>query len=269
MKLSLMTWDIARDAPLDEILALGKGIGLPGVEFRAGAGMRHGVEIERTPAERAEIRRRMSDAGVAVAGIATGCEFHFADPSRRREEADRAKRHVDLAADLGAPQIRVFANDLPEGHTREEIVGWVAECLREVGLHGEKQGVRVNLELHGKFRDPVLCLGAVERSACRNVGIVYNSNVQDIQGGSIREAFGLVAPRVRHVHLHEFGGDAGFPYPELFGLLVAAGYDGWCSCEVARLDLKSFLSVYQACFEAYLQIARAKAKVAARKRRVP
>ncbi|MEK7270507.1 MAG: sugar phosphate isomerase/epimerase family protein [Planctomycetota bacterium] len=258
MKLSLMTWDIAKESTLDEILAASKSAGIEGFEFRGGASQKHGVELTRTPAERAEIRKKVADAGFQVAGIATGCEFHFADPAKRREQLDLAKRYADLAADIGAMQIRVFSNDLPEGHSRDAIVGWTADCLRELAEHGSKRGVRANLELHGKFMEPELCVGAVTKCNHPNAGIVYNSVNRDIENGSIRKVLEQVWPLVRHVHVHEFGSDAKFPYMELVEWMLRKNYDGWCSIEVARLNLKSFLSIYRCGFDAYVQIAKSR-----------
>ena len=57
-------------------------------------------------------------AGLSVSGTAIGNTFtHPPGPARDREIA-YTKLWIDRAADMGAPTIRIFAGDAPEGHDR-------------------------------------------------------------------------------------------------------------------------------------------------------
>lgn len=105
MKLSLLTYSIARSWSLSKIVGAAQAFGFAGIEFRAEADHQHGVEIERTKAERRRIRDQIEDAYLEVACIGTSSRFESPDPAERRAMIDRTKQFVELASDLGCPRI--------------------------------------------------------------------------------------------------------------------------------------------------------------------
>ena len=72
MKLSLLSFNIARHLELPDMLSLAKEKGFEGVEFRADAQHMHGVELDASPDRRAEIKKMCEDSGLAVAWQAPG-----------------------------------------------------------------------------------------------------------------------------------------------------------------------------------------------------
>jgi sugar phosphate isomerase/epimerase len=251
MKLSLLTYNLARRWELPKILENARACGFAGVELRAEAGHAHGVELERTPEERREIRDRVEDAYLEVACIGIGTRFESPDPAQRQTMIDRTKRYVELAADVGCRRVRVFGNVIPEGVRRDACVAYVGESLRTLGEFAEPFGVDVLLEMHGQFNFWGFALGAVETAAHPRIALVYNCDQRDLVGGSVAATYSRVRRWIRHVHLHEL--TRGYPYPELFALLRADGYDGYLSSEV-EIEVptsEQYLALYAALCRAW------------------
>lgn len=230
MKLSLLTFNIASEWPLDQIIQVCKNCGYAAIEFRAEASHKHGVELEATPAQRKEIKYKLEDAYLAASGVSVGCRFESPDPAERQKMIDRSKRFIELAHDIDAPHLRVFGNDIPATVDRDECVKYVGESLRILGEFAVPYGITIGLEMHGQFNFWKYALRAVEIANHPRVAIVYNCDNRDINGGSIAAVYSHVRHRIRHIHMHDFPGP--YPYRELFGLLIKDGYQGYLSAEI-------------------------------------
>lgn len=251
MKLALLTYNLARTWDLDRIIKASKDFGFAGVELRVEANHAHGVELECTSEERREIRNRFEDAYLEVAGLGTSSRFEYPDPAERQKVIERTKRYVELAADLGAKRIRVFGNDIPASIRRDDCVRYVGESLAKLGEFAEPYGVDVLLEMHGQFNYWGFARTAVEIANHPRVAIVYNCDPRDIVAGSVAATYSQVRGWIRHVHMHSFVGP--YPYPELFALLRADGYDGYFSSEVDQETptVEHFLGTYANLFRAW------------------
>lgn len=246
MKLCLLTYNIARDFTLPQLIEVAKRTGFAALEFRADAGHQHGVELERTKQERRDIRRQLEDAYLDAAGVGTGCRFESPDPEQRRQQVDLARRYIELARDIGATRVRVFGNDIPKEVEREDCIRYVGDSLRELGEFGETADVDVLLEMHGQFNFWKFALGAVRHAAHPSVGIVYNCDHRDLVAGSVWPTYSHVRKQIRHVHMHDFErGMPPFPYKELFQLLRRDGYTGYLSAELSPSgDPERVLALY-------------------------
>jgi len=249
MKLSLLTYQLGKDFELDELLAVCARYGYKGVECRAELGHKHGIELDTTPRQRAEIKARFEDSPVELAGISTSCRFESLDPAERRQHVDTAKRFVDLAADVGAPRVRVFGNAFPEGSDKNEVVENVGNCLREIGEHAEGSGVDCNLEMHGDFYYWKYALRSVQIADHDRIGIVYNCDSRETRWSPIGEFLGPVAPYLRHIHTHNLE-DPRYPYGELFRILKNMGYHEFMSIEGGGSDdAERVIAIYARLFE--------------------
>ena len=106
-------------------------------------------------------KRRAFDLGLAISGTGIRNDFATADPEKRKADVALAKRWIETAADMGAPVIRVFAGNLPEGHLWEDAGVWLADCLHECAEHGAQHGVIVGVQNHGgmlKSADEVITI---------------------------------------------------------------------------------------------------------------
>jgi sugar phosphate isomerase/epimerase len=252
VKLSLLTYNLAREWDLTKLAVVARVNGFAGLEFRAEAGHQHGVELERTADERRAIRDRLEDAYLEAVCIGTGCRYESPDLAQRQAMIDRTKRFVELAHDIGCRRVRVFGNNIPAGVRRDDCVSYVAESLRALGEFASEYGVDVLLEMHGQFNYWGFARTAVDLANHPRVALVYNCDRKDLVAGSVATTYGQVRQHVRHVHLHEL--TSGFPYPELFALLRADGYDGYLSSEVEAADALSreqYFATYAALIRAW------------------
>ncbi len=248
MKLSLLTYLLGKDYTLDQLLKICARYGYRGVECRAQLGHKHGIELETSAEERAAIKTRFAASPVKLVGISTGCKFEFAEKERVRENIEMAKRFVDLAADVGAQQIRVFGNAFPEGADKDRVVEQVGKSLREIGEHAEKSGIDCNLEMHGDFYYWKYTLRAVEIADHPRVGIVYNCDARETKWGPIGTSINPVAPYLRHIHMHNLERDD-YPYPEFFRILKDIGYAGYLSLECREsADPERCIAIYAKLF---------------------
>ena len=87
-------------------------------------------------------------------------DFTTADKAVRAEGVRRIKTWIEVAAKLGAPTVRAFADSQPPfknwqeasgNAAREDVEAWMADALRECAEHGEKFGVIVAVQNHGDF----------------------------------------------------------------------------------------------------------------------
>lgn len=127
MKPSWMTYGVLKDLPRAQLLDLLAANGFAGVEYRTDLRHGHGVEVSLDPAQRRQVVADTAARGLQIVSVATGNSFHHTDSAVRRQHVDEAKARIDLAADLGAPRVRVFGNNFPEAVPREQTIAQVAE----------------------------------------------------------------------------------------------------------------------------------------------
>ena len=116
MKYSFMTFSCP-DLTLGETLALAKKYGYDGIEPRLDAKHKHGIEATLDAAGREAARKQAQESGVAICCLATSCIF--ARPDSHADMVRDALARIDLAADVGAPCIRVFGGSIPKDSSRE------------------------------------------------------------------------------------------------------------------------------------------------------
>jgi sugar phosphate isomerase/epimerase len=106
------------------------------------------------------LKRHAFDLGLSFSGTGVRNDFTTADKNVRAEGVQRIKTWIEVAAKLGAPVVRAFADSqapyknwqAASGNTSREIVEtWMADALRECAEHGKKFGVIVAVQNHGDF----------------------------------------------------------------------------------------------------------------------
>ena len=120
------------------------------------------------------LKRHAFDLGLGISGTGVRNDFTAADQKLRAEGVQRVKTWIEVAAKLGAPVIRAFADSQPPFESwrqaagdapREVVEAWVADSLRECAEHGSKFGVIVGVQNHGDF----ITTGAEHRSLLQRV----------------------------------------------------------------------------------------------------
>ena len=241
LKLSYMSFSCP-EASLDEFIGYAKTYDYEGVEPRAEAKHNHGVEVDASPAKRAEIKKAFQDAGIVCACVATSRKYAIADQAARNESIELTKKLVDLAADVGSTRIRVFGGMPPEGMSMPDAIKTVGESLAQVGPHAVERGVSVCLETHDGFSRADDCAAAIKLADSPAVAANWDIMHPYTKGMTIDEAHDALKGLIRHCHIHDGNytdgkpklammGEGEIPYPRAVELLEADGFDGYLSGE--------------------------------------
>lgn len=223
---------------VDEVRALD----LDGVDFNA----RSFPSDDRD--ELLALKRRCVRLGLPVACLSISNDFGLAG-ERLREQVAMAKRWIDHALLLGAPQVRVFAGTRQPGEEERVTAGRCVDALAEVARYGHERGVLVSLQNHNHgalARSGATVLRFV-RAAAPYLGHVWDtgqyvaspgaSGVLDPHGfpateelyESLRQTVHLATHVRCKVYKIETGAEELLDYPRIFGILRATGYNGFCS----------------------------------------
>lgn len=216
-------------------------------------------------------RRELTDAGFAVAGLASSVRFDAPIAEELREQIEIGRRYIDLCAALGGAFIRVFGDVLPQdnGAARSSTIRQIAEGLAVLGESAVKQGMAILLETHGDFSASPLCVEAMQVCNHPGVGLVWDTHHPwRFHGEPLAETWDRLHPWVRHVHWKDSvslperdvtadadeaasaarqlmrghqhadyvlfrGGE--FPALECMRLLLAGNYSGWHTLEWEKM----------------------------------
>jgi sugar phosphate isomerase/epimerase len=107
-----------------------------------------------------ELKRKAFDLGLGISGTGVGNNFTVADQAARANDVARIKKWVEVAAKLGAPVVRVFADTqmraqtwetVSKGATRGQVEEWIARDIRTCAEHAANFGVIIGVQNHGDF----------------------------------------------------------------------------------------------------------------------
>jgi sugar phosphate isomerase/epimerase len=201
-------------------------------DFRvAGAELQDIHFPETRPAYLARLRRTAGDLGLALIGIGVHNDFGRAETTWRQSEIVKVRQWIEVAAEIGAGHVRVFAGH-PEGSATERWPAMIA-ALRDTAAYAAAAGVRLVLENEAGFtpsaREHLRIVDEVGSPALRPL----------LDTGNYRDGWPSVertAPRAAHVHAKFWrvapdGAEPTMDYPALLAGLRRRGYDGWISFE--------------------------------------
>ena len=149
MRIGLVTYNLAKEWDLETVIKNCEEAQFEGVELRATHA--HGVEVDLTPEQRADVKRRFDDSPVKLCQLGSAFEFHSKDPETVRRNIEGPKEYVKLARDVGAPGIKVRPNGLQTkyGVPVEKTLEQIGTSLRECGEFAKDYGVQIRVEVHG------------------------------------------------------------------------------------------------------------------------
>ena len=80
-------------------------------------------------------------------------DFANPDPVKRAADVKHVKEWVDVAVKLGAPVLRIFSGNIPEGYENrwDEVAKYMAASIKECVDYAEKKGVMIGVQNHGDF----------------------------------------------------------------------------------------------------------------------
>ncbi len=249
MKLGLVTYNMAKDWDVPTIIENCTATGFQGVELRTTHA--HNVEVDLSRSERQEVRKQFEDSPIELAGLGSAFDYHSPDAEEVRENIDGTKEYAQLAADVGAPGVKVRPNGLPDKVPVEETLTQIGLSLRECGEFASDLGVQIRLEVHGRETSHLPHIRRImDITDHDNVFVCWNSNPGEVEDGSVKNNFDLVKEWIQLVHINELHRRE-YPWRELFGLLKASGYDGYTLAEIPESsDPVRMLNYYRALWEA-------------------
>ena len=194
--------------------------------------------------ERARLRRRAKDAGVAISAIGGHISLVEADPDVRQANLDYALGCVDLAADVGAEVDHLFSGMTPEGVPQEKAWDWLVDGAAQCIERGQAVGVTVGFEpVATQF---VCTVGGLQRlmEALEplELHVNYDASHYQVHGDDPVESVRTFGDRIAHVHVkdakgtpeaYEFSplGQGDINFPGMISALREIGYDGFLSVE--------------------------------------
>src|SRR5207249_7308566 len=107
-----------------------------------------------------DFKRRAFQLGIGISGTGVRNNFTTSDKAVRAAAVQHIKEWVPVAARLGAPVMRVFADtqmramtwkDVAKGFTRQQVQDWIVEALSDCAEQGKKYGVIIGVQNHGDF----------------------------------------------------------------------------------------------------------------------
>ncbi|GHT11327.1 xylose isomerase [Bacteroidia bacterium] len=135
---------------LDDLLESAAEIGFEGVDLTG----YYFPEYPKVPTNEYiyHIKHKAFDLGLEICGSGVRNNFAQADPQAREAAKKHVKEWVQVAAKLGGQTLRIFSgNDIPQGHSREEVFGWIVDCVKECAEYAGQQGIVLAIQNHDDF----------------------------------------------------------------------------------------------------------------------
>jgi sugar phosphate isomerase/epimerase len=243
MKLSFSTL-ACPDWTLPQIIAIASAAGYDGIELRF---VENEDSLWKLPVfrgkELAAAKRSFSDHGLTISCLDTSCRFHSPDADERARWLTEGERMAELAAELGAPGMRVFGDTIQPGADRASTRSWIADSIRKLAENTGPKGIEVWLETHGDFATASETAAILAEAGCAQTGAIWDpANCFLESGERPQEGAARLVASIRHIHIkdlrqiHEgwrpvLAGDGDFPLPEVRTALQQLGYDRFVSFE--------------------------------------
>lgn len=195
---------------------------------------------------RSELRSRALATGVTIGCLSPYVkDLALRDPRLRAAAVETLRRYVELAVELGCPNIRILAGREVSAADRPAYLPRLVESLRHVADVAAPANVSLVIENHMDTmaitaRETTEILQAVNHPA---MGIIYDQgNLLFSNAEGPKEAIELQGPYIRHVHVkdHIFRdgrkavrvlGEGEIPWEEILGLLRGIAYNGYYCVE--------------------------------------
>lgn len=204
-----------------------------------------------------QLKNHAHRRGLTISGTAIRNNFCLPPGDERDRELERVSRWLQHASVLGAPVMRVFAGDPPDGGLSRAI-DWVADSIKSLLDPASQNGVILALENHGAFTSRAEHLLAIREAIGEHPWFGFN-----LDTGNFREspyqAIRQVAPYAVNVQLKveildSRGQKVPADLPRIADILKEADYRGWVALEyegerAPRQEIPHYVQVLQSLFE--------------------
>jgi sugar phosphate isomerase/epimerase len=181
------------------------------------------------------VKKRAFLAGLDISGTGVRNDFTVPDDAARDADVALVGRWVRVAAELGAPVLRVFDGKAEaKGPTHEQRVDWVVEAFRACAELGKARGVVIAFQNHDDFLKTAAEVLAV-RERVGSEWFSLNVDVGSLRTGDPYEEISRLAPfactwQIKE-RLYRRGVEEKTDLRRVFGILREAGYRGYAPLE--------------------------------------
>jgi len=242
IKLATMS-SVCPDWNLEETIAGMKRHGYQGLEPRVEWSHASGIEAELSAEGRAEVRKQMEGEGLEICCIATSVRMAAPEPENQAKHVEDLKKYIELAADLGCPQIRTFGGQRGRDRELAAIVDYVVEGYMKALPMAADAGVTVLMETHDDWSCSAPVRAVVEQAGHPNLKILWDIMHPQRMLEKPEETFQVVGEYTRHLHAHDGSyvngkmqtgplGEGAIDHAVPLQLLNEAGFSGYFSVEV-------------------------------------
>jgi sugar phosphate isomerase/epimerase len=177
-----------------------------------------------------------AERGVVISG--TGVRNNFASPDSavRAEGVQLAKNWIVAASKMGAPVVRVFAGEVPEGYEDrwEEVAGWMIECFKECAAFGEQYGVKIGIQNHGDMLQTAdQCIYVIKAVDSEWAGLIVDTG--NFRTEDPYQDIAAAVPYAINWQVKEsprgLGGEERTDFVKLARIIMEGGYEGYVPVE--------------------------------------
>jgi sugar phosphate isomerase/epimerase len=199
-----------------------------------------------------ELKLKAFESGVGISGSGVRNNFTVADKAKRAADVAHIKQWVEVASQLGAPVLRVFADtqmramtwhDVAPGKTWDEVAAWISDDLKECAAHGERHGVVIGVQNHGDFLrtsdDQLKLISLVDSKWCGAIVDTGYYRTKDPYADMSHAAPYAVNWQIKQ---SAFGVDSDVPLDmkKLMHIIRSSGYRGYIPLETLSTPGKEY-----------------------------
>lgn len=173
----------------DTVVQQAARIGFDGIEWRGGPDGT--VRPDWSAAQRRSLRRAVERAGLASIAVTAYTSVVSGDPTVIRRSIDAAVAHAELAADLGAPVLRIFLGERDDDATEPDRSRRAVASLAALLDRVRPSGIVVAIEPHDDHVRAAFVRPIVDAVADPGLGVVWD--IANAWSAGERPADGLVA----------------------------------------------------------------------------
>jgi sugar phosphate isomerase/epimerase len=193
------------------------------------------------------LKRRAFDLGVAISGTGISNCFTTADKTARAKDADWVRQWIVVAAKLGAPVLRIYADSqsgaktweqLSGGAKRADVEAWIAEEIRGCAEEAARHGVVLGVQNHGDFLktgdDVLSLLKRIDSPWCGAIVDTGSFKADDPYAEIAKVAPYAVSWQIKQSAFGTGKDAARTPadhLKKLFAIVRGCGYRGWLPIE--------------------------------------
>jgi sugar phosphate isomerase/epimerase len=186
---------------VDEVIRRVAQFGYDAIEWRGGPDGH--VRTDWPAARRTELRRRVQDAGLASLAVTAYTQFVSGDRTTRADSIDHLRRHLELAADLGAPFVRAFLGEVDDDSSMAVQLDRAVEALAAAVETARDVGVEIAIEPHDDFARAASVRPVLDRLEGDVVGVVWDIVNAWGLGELPPDGLAAIRGRIRYVQLKD------------------------------------------------------------------